>query len=207
MSRSYNICLAESGQAEWRAIAGFPGYDVSNTGLVRSWWKRGGKGNGIGGHHLSSQWKILSPAKNHHGGHLWVALYKDGERYSRFVHDLVLTAFVCERPDGMEGCHDPDPNPENNYISNLRWDTRQYNAEDAVRLHRTAYGERQHFAKLTERDIPLIIEMRQNGTVLEIIAQKFGVSLQTIHAVIVGRTWNRVSGLPKYQGTRRCHIT
>lgn len=51
------------------------------------------------------------------------------------VHSLVLTAFVCPRPDGLVACHN-DGNPQNNNLSNLRWDTQSNNLGD-MRRHGT----------------------------------------------------------------------
>ena len=66
------------------------------------------------------------------GAHFQVALSNNGERHRRYVHHLVLEAFVGPRPEGMKGLH-RDDDPHNNNVSNLYWGTMRDNALDRVR--------------------------------------------------------------------------
>ena len=50
----------------------------------------------------------------------------------RYIHNLVLEAFVCPRPEGLKGLH-RDDDPFNNYVDNLYWGTDQDNALDVIR--------------------------------------------------------------------------
>ncbi len=72
---------------EWRSVAEFPDYAVSNLGRVRR--ETNGKGRARAGY-------ILKPAK-HPDGHLHVTLC-DGRRRCVDIHILVLEAFVGPRP-------------------------------------------------------------------------------------------------------------
>lgn len=98
----------------WRPVPGWPTYAVSDNGLVR-----GPRG-----------WVLkATPMRT---GHRRVRLL-DGERERwALVHVLVLEAFVGSCPPGMECCHG-DGDPDNNRLSNLRWDTHRANMLDAVR--------------------------------------------------------------------------
>jgi hypothetical protein len=58
-----------------------------------------------------------------------LALTGVGRREYRYVHDLVLLAFVGAKPAGLEVCHG-DGVKTNNRLSNLRYDTRSANALD-----------------------------------------------------------------------------
>ena len=100
---------------EWRNVPGFPGYEVSNLGRMRS--------SKSGALRILSGWKAK--------GYPTVALRKDGRTFCRQIHRLVLIAFVGPCPEFMEGCHS-DGNPENNQLSNLRWDTSSNNKHDIV---------------------------------------------------------------------------
>lgn len=102
----------------WLPVVGHEGYEVSDYGRVR-----GPKG--------------LRPiyAKSHRPVQ---RVYVGKVRY---VHHLVLEAFVGPRPDGYECCH-ADDNPANNHLSNLRWDTRSANSIDAVRNGRHPTGSK-----------------------------------------------------------------
>lgn len=113
---------------EWKKIPGFPKYEASNTGQIRSLWFR----------NIHSSFERDEPLilKQHssHDGYNFVSLSINGVVKSKRVHRLVLAAFVCDCPEGMEGCHN-DGNQDNNYLSNLRWDTSKNNHADK-KLHK-----------------------------------------------------------------------
>lgn len=168
---------------EFREVPGYPGYRVGNDGSV---WSRhaprfvGGKL--VAG--LGDQWHRLelNPVAS---GHLHVMLYPN--RDTKLVHRLVLEAFAGPAPAGAFGCHYPDPDPCNNHIANLRWDSPAANTADAM-IHGTIKtGERHPNAKLTDSDLEAIKEMAR-GEVRNIdIARRFGVSVCTVKRVVSGR--------------------
>jgi len=102
---------------EWRPISGFPDYEVSNTGLVRS--------------HKRSKPHILRPS-GMPSGHQRVILSQNGKQYSFTVGKLVLLAFKGPCPENCEMCHN-DGDPTNDHLDNLRWDTHAANMRDAGR--------------------------------------------------------------------------
>lgn len=114
----------------WKSVVDFEGlYDVSSVGRVRSLdhytvdtlqRKRLFRGQ------LLNTW----PADDNK--HLIVTLTKAGRHYRFFVHVLVATTFIGPCPPGFECCHD-DGNGLNNWIGNLRWDTRSNNNYDRAR--------------------------------------------------------------------------
>lgn len=65
-------------------------------------------------------------------GHLGVTLRSGGAIKSRYVHQLVLEAFVGPRPEGMVACHWNDISDDNR-VENLRWATPQENRMDTIR--------------------------------------------------------------------------
>ena len=117
---------------QWRAIAEWPGYEVSDLGRVRSVARVIQRSNGW---QQTIQERILKPTWNMPGdsGHLTVTVYKKRKK----VHRLVLIAFVGPGPEGHEVCHN-DGDPSNNALSNLRWDTHRANS-----LDRTKHGRNQ----------------------------------------------------------------
>lgn len=122
--------MIEIAPEEWRPVVGWPGYEVSTRGRVRSVervvLRRNGTGQTIRG-------RVLKPATMKKSGHLQVSLSHDGARRTYCVHTLVLEAFVGPRPESMEGLHG-DGNPANNNIGNLKWGTPTENHLDRV-LH------------------------------------------------------------------------
>ena len=128
---------------EWRFIEGAKHYQVSNLGRVKSLPRLAMRYN--------PRWKCKSPlpvserilrqgkyyGKNRDGSRrerpaaTTVAIDVNGRTVSRYVHHLVLEAFVGPRPEGTEACHG-DGNGTNNKLANLRWDTHAENIKDSV---------------------------------------------------------------------------
>ena len=97
---------------QWRAVEGYPGYEVSNLGRV--------KGHG----------KIMKPYK-HRVTYKMVDLYKSGKRVARgMVHRMVANAFI-PNPDNKPEVNHIDGNKHNNDISNLEWCTHHENMSHA----------------------------------------------------------------------------
>lgn len=108
----------------WRTIPGYPNYEVSSSGKVRSLDHVCNRGRTHVGRLLTAR---LQPS-----GHVTVAVYHDGARRNVGIHTLVLEAFIGPRPEGMEACHWNDI-PNDNRLENLRWATRSENCRDSVR--------------------------------------------------------------------------
>lgn len=167
----------------WQEIPGYPDYEASNLGRIRSWKS----GNGRGDRAIVP--RILRSAPDSYG-YQQVVLMKDGDRYARKVHHLVLWAFVGERPHRhMEACHGP-AGRSNNSIDNLSWGTKTKNhGEDRRRDGTSSNGEQNGRAKLNEHNI---IEIRNSTLNKNDLAMKFGVSICTINDILKGRTWTHV---------------
>ncbi|SHJ58468.1 NUMOD4 motif-containing protein [Nocardiopsis flavescens] len=103
---------------QWRAVVGFPGYEVSSLGNVRSWsrYKRG-------------ELLKLRPGTT---GYPHVTLWRDGRCHRPKVHRLVALAFIGPRPDGQQVRH-LDGDRLNNAADNLAYGTPSQNVRDSVR--------------------------------------------------------------------------
>lgn len=143
----------------WLPARGYPGarnYEVSNHGRVRSIARVDSRGN-------KRAMKILRPG-NTGTGYLQVQICCEGVVRKVMVHRLVLEAFVGPCPDGMEACHDPDPDRSNCRLDNLRWDTRLANRRDQIkhRVNRRRFG-RHGNAKFFATDIERVKDLRCAG--------------------------------------------
>ncbi len=108
------------------------------------------------------------------------------------VHRLVLEAFKGPRPKGMIACHSDDDGV-NNYVGNLRWDTRKSNGEDAVKHGRQPRGELCGAHRLKEFQVIKIRELHATGryTFTE-LAKMYGRDVSTIIAVVRRLNWKHI---------------
>lgn len=112
----------------WLPIVGYEElYQVSDQGRAR----------GLDRYDLNGGvWRrrrgVILAQKTERNGYRRVSLCCNGVAGLRTVHTLVLEAFVGPRPPGMEGCH-WDNDRANNWLANLRWDTKSANMLDQVR--------------------------------------------------------------------------
>lgn len=181
------IRLAESGQLV--CLVRFPGYAVSTDGRIWTCRKHVGLGYGHGSKAvLKEDWRE-HPGRSRPTGH--EAVYVFGK--SRYVHSLVLEAFVGCRPRNMECCH-ANGDPSDNRLENLRWDTHKANGEDMVRhgTQKTPVGSLHGRSKLTESDIVDIFRMKQDGFLDSEIAKAKGVSRMNVYDVLRRNTWKHV---------------
>jgi hypothetical protein len=168
--------LASSGIADisnfmekWKAIPGFEGlYEVSDQGRVRN------------------QTRLLRPSKQQRG-HMLVAL---GATAQRYVHRLVLEAFVGPASDGME-CRHLNGDPADNRLCNLAWGTRLENFADRTRLgeHNAPRGTKQPHARLNEDLVRKIRSDCAAGRKQQDVADELGIGQSHVWMVVNRRLW------------------
>lgn len=102
----------------WKVINGFPNYEVSNIGRVRSNFP--GRG-----------YRILKPELDKYG-YKKLNIFKNGKKYTKTVHRLVAETFLGKQ-EGLQVNH-IDGVKTNNHINNLEWVTPSENTRHAFRL-------------------------------------------------------------------------
>lgn len=125
-----NIPFSKRRQSiEWRATQGFPDYEVSSEGGVRSYkqWR---------GTRVPRQ---IAQSLDVRGYPIVKIRNADGSRAYPQVHRLVGMAFFGPLPKDLVTRH-LDGNPENNHVSNLRYGTHSENALDTVAHGRNPYA-------------------------------------------------------------------
>ena len=115
---------------EWLNIAGFDGYQISNTGKVKSLERKTSFKNG----YRIVRERILKPIINTKG-YQQVQLCRDGKIKHILVHRLVAEAFI-PNPDNLTQVNHKDENPLNNNVENLEWCTAIYNLNYGTRTQR-----------------------------------------------------------------------
>lgn len=177
---------------QYRDIPGFPGYKVCDDGSVWSCWRKVGLGRWHGSRYvIGDVWTQKRPGHSKKQGHETVSLTRNGGLHSKWVHRLVLEAFIGPCPEKMECCH-YDGNPRNNRLDNLRWDTKKNNCADAIRHGRTTRGDRNARAKLTRDDVIEIRQRYANGETQGAIAKSKLVSQATIWRIVRHKCWSHV---------------
>lgn len=98
----------------WRDIAGYEGYQVSNTGRVRSLNYR-----------RTGQTQVLKP-RNNGTGYLQVALCRNGEQKMFLLHRLVAEAFI-PNPMNLPQINHRNEVKTDNRVDNLEFCSAKYN--------------------------------------------------------------------------------
>lgn len=180
-------CVAGQDLSEqWREIEGWPGYEVSDLGRVRSWKQRG---------KVRRTWVIdrtVTPRVLKHdirNGYPSVLLVSiEHGRSWKSIHRLVLTAFVGPMPTTTHAAHG-DGVKTNNRLSNLRWATPAENSADKAKHGTRQNGARAGTAKLTWEAVAEIRARRASGEGLPSVARRFGVCVNTVTNITSGKTW------------------
>lgn len=175
----------------WKPVVGFPKYEVSSWGRVRSFMRSAP-------HILKGSLRMRPACQGgaaRRTGAYTVGLMRNRKLCTQTVHKLVLEAFVGPRPDGMEGCHG-DGDATNNRLENLRWDTHQSNTLDSVRhgthhggRHLRRVGEDNPKAVLCEADVRAI---RAHCGSRRVIADQFGISRVMVSQIRKRLNWKHV---------------
>ena len=105
---------------EWKTIEGYPSYEVSDKGQVRSLYRNHSTNGSI-----INIVRILKPVVGK-GGYLQVGLSNEGERRYYKIHRLVLEAFVVSCPERKE-CNHKNGIKSDNRPENLEWATKSEN--------------------------------------------------------------------------------
>lgn len=173
---------------EWRVFPLFNGnYEVSNLGRVRSIDKIVRKFSVLVGMDVDQFYKgkILKQSKADKYGHLSVHIGFEKKRYKIPVHQMVLIAFTCDRPEGMVACHN-NGDAADNRVENLRWDTQAENNADRKRHNRYANCENHPMAKLTRKQALEIIGCSKTITQ---ISKEYGISQSHAWRLKRGESW------------------
>lgn len=172
----------------WKDVVGYEGYyQVSDHGRIRCVER---VQRSYGGRSWIKPAKILNPTFD--GRYMIFSLSKDGSRKRAYIHDLVLTAFVGERPGGFHCCHG-DGNGQNNVLSNLRWDTPSANNQDKEKHNTLPVGERHGMNKYSNAQILEVKRLIKRGLNATEIERQTGVHRISVTAIRAGRQWKHVT--------------
>ncbi|MDJ0572096.1 MAG: NUMOD4 domain-containing protein [Pleurocapsa sp. MO_192.B19] len=178
----YEISIALRYAPEyWKDIEGFPNYQVSNHGRVKS----------------KKTSKILKLYQTR--GYLRVSLYNDAGRKCKLVHRLVAEAFIPNTQNKTDVNHINACKTDAN-VCNLEWATASENINHAyssgLRPKIDTRGEKNGFSKLTNFQVIQIKQLLTDGQLTQkTIGSQFNVSRETISSIKSGRRWQNVMTL------------
>ena len=146
----------------WRDIPGFPDYQASDLGRIRS--------------RKSGDWYVLHPTPHQMTGYLVVSPRVGGKYVARSVHRLVATTFLGAA-NGRDVNH-RNGDKHDNSLRNLEYLSRGENHRHAYRTGlRPPVGR-----KLTNEQVRRIAGL-QGAVSQKDIARQFGVSCTTVNRI------------------------
>lgn len=164
---------------EWRDILGFPGYQVSSLGKVRSFRIRGHSSG------LTKEPRLLTLSPTSRGYLKVVLVLPDKTKKTKTIHVLMAESFFGPRPKGLVVRH-LDDDQLNNSIDNLAYGTSSDNSIDVVT------NGNHKLAKLSYQDVNKIKEMYLSGGYsYRSLGKIFGVDGSQISRVMNNQTWRR----------------
>jgi hypothetical protein len=160
----------------WLPASGTEGvYEVSNLGRIR----RADRGN------------TLTPTFT--SGYAIVSLSLGGVTQNVRLHRLVLSSFCGAPPfEGAFACHN-NGDTRDNALTNLRWATPKENQQDSIRHGTRPRGEDIHNAVLTADQVREIRAEIASGSRNPPLAERYGVSISTIHLIRHKRIWRHAA--------------
>jgi hypothetical protein len=174
-------------QEIWKPVVGYEGfYEVSNLGRVQSLDRMCLHQNRF------LKGKVLSQKTNRGGYHV-VHLRSKFESHPT-VHKLVAESFL-PNPNKKPTVNHIDGVKTNNQVCNLEWATHSEQMTHAIStglysppVLKTYRGEEHGFCKIKDKDLPVILKMREDGLTLKTIASTFNVGISQIHRIVKGKS-------------------
>lgn len=182
----------------WKPVVEFEGiYEVSDHGQVRN----------IADRARTTINQVLKPQKHNHG-YLFVVLSNGRAKQKRkYIHHLVMEAFVGPRPAEYETNH-LDGDKGNNRLGNLEYCTALENHQHASRTRLAAFGDRNGSRKFPERlprgqanwmtklkdeEVSEIKHLLKTGVPQAKIGQRFDIAQSVVCRINTGQIWRHVT--------------
>lgn len=156
----------------WSKIRGFPSYEVSSLGRVRSLDRK--TFHAGWGRFRSIKGRLLKP-RLHKQGYVKVVLCKDGEEFNKYIHRLVAETFLINPENKAEVNHKNGVKSDNK-VTNLEWVSRNENIKHSVStgLLKNPHG-------VGARNFKGLIEVYKDGVLIDTLAGKLELEKAGFH--------------------------
>lgn len=175
----------------WKSINGFPGYEISNMGKVKSLEKY--TKHWAGGLRLLKE-RILKGSLSS-SGYFQVDLPLENAGRNRTIHLIVIEHFGDPKPSPKHECNHKDGDKQNNWWTNLEWMTRKANIKHAYDLGLAIgnSGEKNGYSTLTEKEVKRVRKMYITGKYTQTkLAKIFKVGQFCIWSIVHNKTWRTI---------------
>jgi len=174
----------------WKPIKGFPDYEVSDLGRVKSLARRIFIESPRGDHYRTLRTRILKPTPS--ADYLAVILCRPEGNRAINVHRLVARAFLPKPKKGCTHVRHRDDDGNNNKATNLKWGSQKQNMQDKVRHGRHLIGVDSPNAVMTEKQVRRIKLLYKQGWKQKDLVEKFSASPGCISCIVRELTWKHV---------------
>jgi len=158
---------------QWKQIPGYPGYEASTEGQIRSIDRKDTAGRNRKG-------KVLKPATKA-DGYLMVGLRKDGQTIGCNVSRLVAQAFLPN----------PKNKPEVRHINNVRADNEVVNLQWVTKAENTAYTMQSNPQSIAKTVRVSDIETRQQANIIAVEGMKHDLMHTTMKFQDIGAKYGK----------------
>ena len=166
----------------WKAIPGWPEYEISENGDVRR--------ARAGGSPIAYLGRML---KLNGRRYLHVTLHRDGSGCTFSVHRLVALAFLGQPPSPRHQAAHLDGNKRRNHYSNLAWKLPVENSADQLRHGTRKRGLALPHTKLSDEQVAAIREIAGRGVPYDLIAVLANTGTTQIGRIVRGESREHVA--------------
>lgn len=173
----------------WKAVPGYPTYEVSNLGRIRS-YRLAGRRKELQEIRKQENPTILHPILTPYGYQVITLRGKVDRRY--MVHRLVLLAFVGPPPKGQPATRHLNSIRNDNRLANLCWGSMKENMQDCKDIGHYRIGSERYGSKLNDEKVTEIRRKHQTGASYRSLGRKYGICDTTVKSICAGKTWKHL---------------